>query len=57
MKIKIRFSKENYGKYYETIVEAENEKEAFLLARDEAEQKGIKLPKECWVRTTLIANK
>lgn len=50
-KYTITFSKEHGGKYYQTIVEAENEKEAFLKARDEAKEKGINLPEEVWTRT------
>ena len=51
-KYTITFVKENgYKKYYQTIVEAEDETQAFLKARDEAEAKGIKLPDEVWTRT------
>ena len=50
-KFTITFSKEHGGKYYQTVVEAKDEKEAFFLARDEAESKGIKLPDEVWTRT------
>lgn len=53
-KYKIRFSKEHGGKYYQTIVEAENEQEAFLKARKEATDKGIKLPDEVWTRIELL---
>ena len=51
-KYTIRFSKENGGKYYSTIVGANSEQEAFLKAREEAESKGIVLPDEVWTRTT-----
>lgn len=50
-KYTITFAKEHSGKYYQTIVEAENEQEAFLKARDKAKSKGINLPKEVWTRT------
>ena len=50
-KFTITFSKENMKRIYQTIVTAENEKEAFLLARDEAQGKGIELPDEVWTRT------
>jgi len=50
-KYTITFSKENWSKIYQTVVEAENEQWAFLKARDEAEAKGIKLPDEIWTRT------
>lgn len=50
-KYTITFSKERIGKYYQTIIEAENEQKAFIVARDEAEEKGIKLPDEVWTRT------
>lgn len=51
-KYTITFSKESgFGKHYQTIVEATDEKEAFLKARDEAISKGIKLPDEVWTRT------
>jgi len=50
-KYTITFSKENGGKYYQTIVDAEDEQKAFLKAREEAESKGIKLPDEVWTRT------
>lgn len=50
-KYKIRFSKDNGGKYYQTVVEAADEKEAFLKARKEAESKGILLPDEVWTST------
>jgi len=49
----VRFSKENGDKYYQTIVEAKDEKEAFFKARDEAETKGIDLPDEVW--TSVVA--
>lgn len=52
-KYTIRFSKESGGKYYQTIVEAENEQQAFLKASDEATSKGINLPDEVWTRTKL----
>lgn len=55
-KYTITFSKERGGKYYQTIVEAVDEKDAFFKARDEAEQKDIKLPKEVWTRTHRHAN-
>lgn len=48
----VRFSKENWGKIYQTIVKADDEHQAFILARDECESKGIKLPKEIWTRIT-----
>jgi 3-deoxy-D-arabino-heptulosonate 7-phosphate (DAHP) synthase class II len=48
----ITFVKENgFKNHYQTVVEAVDEKEAFLKARDEAESKGIELPKEVWTRT------
>lgn len=51
-KYTITFVKENgFKNHYQTIVGAEDEKQAFLKARDEAEKKGIKLPKEVWTRT------
>ena len=51
-KYTITFVKENgFKKHYQTIVEAIDEKEAFLKARDEANKKGIKLPNEVWTRT------
>ena len=51
-KYTITFVKDNgYKNYYQTIVTAENEKEAFLMARNEAKEKGIELPKEVWTRT------
>jgi hypothetical protein len=51
-KYTITFVKENgYKKHYQTIVDAENETQAFLKARDEAKSKGIKLPDEVWTRT------
>lgn len=50
-KYTITFSKEHGGRYYQTIVEANDETEAFLKARDEAESKGIKLPDEVWTHT------
>lgn len=50
-KFTITFSKEHGGKYYQTIVDADNETEAFLKARQEAESKGINLPDQVWTRT------
>jgi hypothetical protein len=51
-KYTITFVKENgYKKHYQTIVDAEDEIQAFLKARDEAKSKGIKLPDEIWTRT------
>ena len=51
-KYTITFLKDNgYKNYYQTVVEAEDEKQAFLKARDEAKSKGVKLPKEVWTRT------
>ncbi len=50
-KYTITFSKENGGKYYRTTVEANDETEAFIKARDEAKAKGIELPEEVWTRT------
>ena len=50
-KYTITFSKERGGKYYQTIVEEEDEQKAFIKARNEAETKGIKLPDEVWTRT------
>ena len=50
-KYTITFVKENgYKKHYQTIVDAKDETQAFLKARDEAESKGIKLPDEVWTR-------
>lgn len=54
MKYRITFSKDHGGRYYRTIVEARDEKEAFFKARDEAIEKGIKLPNEIWTRTEPI---
>lgn len=51
-KYTIRFSKESGGKYFQTVVEGVDEKDAFLKARAEAEKKGIQLPDEVWTRTT-----
>jgi hypothetical protein len=53
-KYKIRFSREHGSKLFQTIVEANNETEAFLKARDEAKSKGINLPNEVWTRTQKI---
>lgn len=54
-KYKITFAKENGIKnYYQTVVEADTESEAFIKARDEAESKGVKLPEEVWTRTQMI---
>lgn len=51
-KYTITFVKENgFNNYYQTIVEADDDKQAFIIARDEAELKGIKLPNELWIRT------
>ena len=51
-KFTITFVKENgFKKHYQTIVEAEDETAAFLLARNEAKEKGINLPDEVWTRT------
>lgn len=50
-KFTITFSKENMKRIYQTIVSAESEKEAFCIARDEAESKGLELPDEIWTRT------
>ena len=47
----ITFSQDGGGVYYKTTVEAENEIEAFLKARDEATAKGIRLPVEVWTHT------
>lgn len=47
-KYTIRFSKEHGGKYYQTIVEAVDEKVAFKKAIAEAEFKKIELPDEIW---------
>lgn len=47
---RIRFSKENGGKYYQTIVDAIDEAQAFRKAADEAKSKGIDLPDEVWTR-------
>lgn len=47
----ITLAKEHGGKYYQGIVDAEDEKEAFKKVRTEAESKGIKLPDEIWTRT------
>jgi len=49
-KYTITFSKENWGRYYQTIVDAKDEKCAFLKAREEAISKNIKLPDEVWTR-------
>lgn len=49
-KFSIRFSKENWKMYYSTVVEAGDQQEAVLRARDKAESKGIKLPDEVWTR-------
>lgn len=50
-KYTITFAKEHGGKYYQTVVEAKDEQEAFIKARDEAESNGIQLPNEVWTRT------
>ncbi len=53
-KYTITFVKENgLKKLFQTIVDAEGEKQAFLKARYEAELKGINLPNEVWTRTHL----
>lgn len=51
-KYTITFMKEDgYRRYYQAILEADDEKQAFFKARDEAESKGIQLPDEIWTRT------
>jgi hypothetical protein len=50
MKYTVTFSKENCKRLYQTFIEADNEKEAFLHAVSEAENKGIEIPKEVWTR-------
>lgn len=49
-KFTVTLSKEHGGKYYQTVVEAESEQEAFLIAAREAKEKGIILPDEVWTR-------
>lgn len=51
-KFKVRIANE-YKRLYTTTVYAETERKAFLLARLEAESKGIILPTEVWTRITL----
>lgn len=50
-KYTITFSKEYGGRYYQSVVEAIDETDAFLKAIAEAESKGIKLPDEVWIHT------
>ena len=50
-KYEITFAQDGGGEYYKTIVEAEDETEAFLKARDEATAKGIRLPVEVCTHT------
>ncbi len=47
-KFTIRFSNEGGGQIYTAIVEAETEKQAFLMAVKEAENKGKTIPEEVW---------
>lgn len=51
-KYTITLVKENgYQKYHKLTVEAENSKEAFSKTVKDAEEKGIELPSEIWVRS------
>ena len=47
----ITLSNDNYKRLYQTFVDAENEQEACVKAVQEAEEKGIYIPDEPWVRT------
>ena len=49
-KYTVTFSKENWERLYQTVVEAETEQAAFQLAVKEAEEKGIEIPDEVWSR-------
>lgn len=51
---KVKFSKENIGKLYSTVVEAPTEQQAFLKAVAVAEKKGIKVPDEVWTTINLL---
>ena len=51
---KLRFSKENTGKLFSTVVEASTEQEAFLKAVKLAEEKGVNVPDEVWTNITLL---
>jgi hypothetical protein len=44
------------GINYKTTVQAEDESEAFIKARDEAATKGIRLPVEVWTNIEKIEN-
>lgn len=47
-KYEVRLSKENGSKLFTAIVEAEDEKKAFLECVRLAEEKGINVPNEVW---------
>ena len=53
-KFKVRFSKENWKKIFETVVECETESQAFKIAMDRAERDGHIIPDEVWTRITEI---
>ena len=44
------------GVNFKTTVQAEDETEAFIKARDEATAKGIRLPVEVWTHIEKIEN-
>ncbi len=54
-KFKITISKEHGRKRYTAIVDADDEKSAFLKAKDKAEEDGVELPDEVWVRTEVLS--
>ncbi len=54
---KVRLSKEYGGAYHITIIEAENETDAFLKAVKEAKEKGIIIPDEVWTNIKKLDGK
>ena len=45
------------GVNFKTTVQAEDETQAFIIARDEAKSKGIRLPVEVWTHIEKIESK